>query len=49
MPQYSPIRHLNYVIVPAQYVPNTLQSAAQALASGYPIISSDIYLNGPVL
>lgn len=45
MPEYSPIWHLNYVIVPRDYVPNTLRSAEQALRSGYPIVSSDTYVN----
>lgn len=44
-PQYSPIWHLNYVIVPQSYVPNTLRSAEQVKNSGYPIISSSNYVN----
>lgn len=45
MAKYSPIWHLNYVIVPESYVPNTLRSAEACLASGYQIISSDRYVN----
>lgn len=45
MPQYGPIWHLNYVIVPRGYVPNTIRSAEQAVTSGYQIISSDRYVN----
>lgn len=45
MPQYSPIWHLNYVIVPHSYVPNTLRSAAQVQQSGYPIVNSNVYVN----
>ncbi len=45
MPEYSPIWHLNYVIVPRDYLPNTLRSAEQAKCSGYSIVSSDTYVN----
>ncbi len=45
MPQYSPIWHLNYVIVPQDYVPNTLRSAEQVLNSPYQVIPSDRYVN----
>ncbi len=45
MPAYSPMWHLNYVIVPRSYVPNTIRSAAQAVSSGYPVIASDTYVN----
>lgn len=40
MDKYSPIWQFNYVIVPHTYVPNTLRSEADCLASGYPIIKS---------
>lgn len=45
MAAYSPIWHLNYVIVPERYQANTLRSAQQVKNSGYPIISSDRYVN----
>lgn len=45
MEQYSPIWHLNYVIVPKGYVANTLRSVADVMSSGYPIVSSDTYVN----
>jgi hypothetical protein len=45
MPQYSPIWQFNYVIVPRDYVPNTLRSAADCLRSGYPIVKSRVFEN----
>lgn len=45
MAKYSPIWHLNYVIVPEDYVPNTIRSAEDALNSGYQIVSSERYVN----
>jgi len=42
---YSPIWHLNYVIVPPNYVANTLRSANQVLSSGYPTIASSRYVH----
>lgn len=45
MDKYSPIWHLNYVIVPSSYVPNTIRSAHQALTSGYDIIASNNFVN----
>lgn len=44
-PEYSPIWHLNYVIVPRSYVPNTLRSVSDVQSSGYPVISSEVYVN----
>jgi peptidoglycan hydrolase-like protein with peptidoglycan-binding domain len=44
-PQYSPIWHLNWVVVPPSYAANTLRSAQDVLASHYPIISSGNYVN----
>lgn len=45
MPKYSPIWRLNYVIVPRDYVPNSLRSAEQVLSSGYPIVASVHYVD----
>ena len=45
MEKYSPIWQFNYVIVPRTYVPNTLRSEADCLASGYPIIRSNVFEN----
>ncbi len=45
MAKYSPIWHLNYVIVPRDYIPNTYRSADQVLNSGRPIIKSNRYVN----
>lgn len=42
---YSPIWQFNYVIVPREYVPNTLRSAADCLASGYPLLRSRVFEN----
>ncbi len=44
-PQYSPIWHLNWVVVPQSYVANTLRSAHDVLSSHYPIIASGNYVN----
>lgn len=43
--KYSPIWHLNWVVVPQSYVPNTLRSEQDALDSGYQIVSSSNYVN----
>ena len=42
---YSPIWRYNYVVVPREHEANTLRSEADCLASGYPIIESDVYTN----
>jgi hypothetical protein len=42
---YSPIWRYNYVIVPRDYEANTLRSEDDCLASGYPVIESDVYTN----
>jgi hypothetical protein len=40
MRKYSPIWQFNYVIVPRDYVANTLRSEADCLRSGYEIRKS---------
>ena len=45
MPGYSPIWQFNYVIVPRDYVANTLRSQADCLASGYQILRSQVFEN----
>ena len=45
MPGYSPIWQFNYVIVPRGYTPNTLRSEADCLASGHPILRSQVFEN----
>jgi hypothetical protein len=40
MEKYSPLWQFNYVVVPRDYVPNTLRSEADCLASGYPVLKS---------
>jgi hypothetical protein len=42
---YSPIWQFNYVVVPRDYVPNTLRSEQDCLRSGYPIYRSDVFEN----
>ena len=42
---YSPIWRYNYVVAPRDYVPNTFRSEDDCLASGYPIITADMYTN----
>jgi hypothetical protein len=44
-PHYSPIWRYNYVLVPRDYVANTLRSEEDCLNSGFPIIESDVYTN----
>lgn len=44
-PNYSPIWRYNYVVVPRDYVPNTLRSEEDCLKSGYPFITADTYTN----
>jgi hypothetical protein len=45
MPRYSPIWQFNYVMVPRDYVPNTLRSESDCLASGYEIVRSQVFEN----
>ena len=45
MPGYSPIWQFNYVIVPRDYVPNTLRSMEDCVASGYEIRRSRVFEN----
>lgn len=45
MLEYSPLWQFNYVVVPRDYVPNTLRSAEDCLCSGYPIIRSNYVEN----
>ena len=45
MDKYSPLWQFNYVVVPRDYVPNTLRSEADCLASGYPIHQSTVVEN----
>src|SRR5262245_29723818 len=42
MAKYSPLWLFNYVVVPRDYVPNTLRSEADCLSSGYPILKSTV-------
>ena len=45
MEQYSPLWQFNYVVVPRDYVSNTLRSEADCLGSGYPVEKSTIVEN----
>jgi hypothetical protein len=45
MRKYSPIWQFNYVIVPRDYVPNTLRSERDCLRSGYEIRRSLVFEN----
>jgi hypothetical protein len=45
MEKYSPLWQFNYVIVPRDYVANTLRSEADCLSSGYPIERSTVVEN----
>ena len=45
MRKYSPIWQFNYVIVPRDYVPNTLRSERDCLRSGYEIRKSLVFEN----
>ena len=45
MMKYSPIWQFNYVIVPRDYVPNTLRSERDCLKSGYEIRRSAVFEN----
>ena len=43
--RYSPIWQFNYVVVPRDYVANTLRSEGDCLTSGYPILKSQDFEN----
>jgi len=45
MENYSPLWQFNYVVVPRDYVPNTLRSERQCLESGYRVEKSTIVEN----
>jgi hypothetical protein len=45
MAKYSPIWQFNYVVVPADYVANTLRSEDDCLRSGFPIRKSRVFEN----
>lgn len=45
MKKYSPIWQFNYIIVPRDYVPNTLRSERDCLRSGYEIRKSLVFEN----
>ena len=45
MEKYSPLWLFNYVVVPRDYVPNTLRSEADCLRSGYPIFKNTVIEN----
>lgn len=45
MAKYSPIWQFNYVVVPRDYKAQTLRSEADCLASGYPILHSNVFEN----
>ena len=45
MDRYSPIWQFNYVVVPRTYVPNTLRSERDCLASGHQILRSQDFEN----
>ncbi len=45
MRKYSPIWQFNYVIVPRDYVPNTLRSERDCVRSGYEIRKSLVFEN----
>ena len=45
MEKYSPLWLFNYVVVPRDYVPNTLRSEADCLQSGYQIVKSTVIEN----
>jgi hypothetical protein len=44
-PGYSPIWHINWVIAPRDYKPNTIRSANAVRRSGYKIIAANIWEN----
>jgi hypothetical protein len=45
MDRCSPIWQFNYVVVPRDYVANTLRSEGDCLSSGYPILKSQDFEN----
>ena len=45
MKKYSPIWQFNYVIVPRDYIPNTLRSERDCRKSGYEIRQSRVFEN----
>ena len=45
MEQYSPLWQFNYVVVPRDYVPQTLRSEKDCLESGYPVLRSTVVEN----
>jgi hypothetical protein len=45
MDRYSPIWQFNYVIVPRDYVANTLRSERDCMASGYAVRRSQVFEN----
>jgi hypothetical protein len=45
MDKYSPIWQFNYVVVPRDYVPNSLRSEADCLNSGHRILRSNVFEN----
>jgi hypothetical protein len=45
MDRYSPIWQFNYVVVPRDYVANTLNSERDCLESGFPILKSQDFEN----
>jgi len=45
MEKYSPLWQFNYVVVPRDYVANSIRSEAGCLTSGYPILKSTIVEN----
>lgn len=42
---YSPLWKVNWVIVPSDYVPNTLRSKQDVFKSGYKTIPADLVIN----
>ncbi|HBY96682.1 MAG: hypothetical protein M5U01_20765 [Ardenticatenaceae bacterium] len=44
-PDYSPIWHNHWVLVPRDYEINSLRSEEAVLQSGYPIVESPFYIN----
>jgi hypothetical protein len=45
MSNYSPLWQFNYVVVPREYLANTLRSERDCLDSGYPILKSTVVEN----
>ncbi len=44
-PEYSPIWHNYFVLVPQDYMTNSLRSVADIQTSGYPVVTSSIWVN----